>query len=117
MIIISRKARGTRKGDTMLNIHRIPDKMNGYTIVAVLPKILPDGLPSSKEVVILGHDATRKHSKYVTAYVTIPSVPSAIKEWFWGNYMEALDVGLKSLVDRASINLDISLFGGETVNR
>lgn len=94
----------------MFQVHRIPAKLNGFDIIAALPKILPNGQPSDKEVVILGHDATRRNSKYVTAYVDMQYSPHrSIREWFWGNYMEELDVALKSLITRASINTEVEI--------
>lgn len=114
----SRKAREIiPKGYTMHSISRVPAQLNGYEIIAVLPKlIMTTGLPDGAQMVVLGHDPTRRNSKFVTGYVNL-AIGRPIREWYWGNYMEDFETGLSSLLRRAGISTSHmpALEGGEKV--
>ena len=98
----------------MTNLTRIPRRLNGYEIIAILTRTQPNDRPSDSEAVILGHDTTRRFSKYVTAMVSVadPAVdhisdPPVHREWYWGHYFEDYDQAMRSLIRRANASLAI----------
>ena len=71
----------------------IPTRMRGYNIIAQMPKLYfttaPDLGPnwyfSPREYIILGHDPSRRHDKYVVGTVFLDA---PVTEWYWGHYTE-----------------------------
>ena len=101
----------------MYNLTRIPGRLNGYNMIAVLPKLRFGGRLDPDQVVILGYDPSRKHSKYVTAYVGI-SGTRPIREWYWGNYIDDFATAITSLLRRSGMTPDMieaELIGGEKI--
>lgn len=93
-----------------MNTRQIPQRLNGYNMLFAIPKIQADGTPHPGERVIMGHDPTRKHGKFVTAFLNPGHIPAGqpIREWYWGCYFDDLDGALRSLAIRsnfAAVNL------------
>lgn len=89
---------------------QIPNnRLNGYNIIAQAPVFRADGTPESAgEVVLLGHDPSRRYPKYVTALASETTVLE-FGEWFWGHYFEgtpdALQKAMEDFVLRTRIHL------------
>lgn len=88
----------------MLNL---PDKMNGYTLIAVMPVLRPTSPPRflhDGEGIILGEDTTRRHGKWVVAHVAI-NAPEKPHEWFWGFYTDDLPTAINRFQEKAELHL------------
>lgn len=99
-----------------MNPIQIPVRLNGYDIIAICTKFNPYGKPVSDEAVILGHDATRRSGKYVTAM--IPIRPTAdgepIREWYWGHYFEHYPAAHDDFLDRTTLKYSERPLGART---
>lgn len=82
----------------------IPARLNGYEIIAAMTSFDPYGDPVENEIVIMGHDPSRRSSKYVTAFYKPREEPQP-REWYWGHYYETIDEARSSLINRSQQNL------------
>ena len=88
----------------MLNL---PNKVNGYTLLAVMPilrntrppRFLQDG-----EGIILGEDLSRQHGKWVVAHIPIGAAEQP-REWFWGFYTDELAAALDRFIEKTQMKL------------
>jgi len=84
-------------------MYNIPARLNGYTIIAAVTRVEPNGRQvSNQEVVILGHDPGRRSGKYVTAMVS--ALDPSPTEWYWGYYTEDLGLAIRSLAKRSNMD-------------
>lgn len=89
----------------MKSITRYPAQLNGYTIAAVCRRVqqTTNGF-NEDEAVIFGFDLTRRHSKFVTAYMMLKTEDGELpKEWVLGHYFEDLNLAMDDFLRRAAL--------------
>jgi hypothetical protein len=93
-----------------MDLSRIPNKLNGFYIMGALARVMPNDQLHDSEVIILGHDPSRRNGKYVVATLEAadrrpyPPHPS-IREWYWGHYYEELDPAMRQFMRRTNMGL------------
>lgn len=84
----------------------IPEKLNGYNIIAFAPVYnLSSKKPDNDVRVILGHDPSRRYPAYVTALVSNSSIEG--REWFWGHYFDGTEDCLRGAMEDFMVRTNI----------